>query len=127
MDFGCGWGELLLRSLAAGGTAGDPGPVGVGVDVDEAMLEQVRRLAAERAVEQRSPSSVQPLRITASRPIGLVRRSKSCLGRRGSGVTRAEHGGPAARTTAVRRWLLGDLRPKQLARSSERTSLTLDG
>lgn len=43
VDLGCGWGELLLRAVARGGS-------GTGVDTDEAGLARGRRAAAERGV-----------------------------------------------------------------------------
>jgi SAM-dependent methyltransferase len=43
VDLGCGWGELLLRAVARGGT-------GLGVDTDEATLDRGRRAAAERGL-----------------------------------------------------------------------------
>lgn len=51
LDLGCGWGELLLRAVAAGGSS-DARPTGVGVDTDEAGLARGRRLAAERSLDQ---------------------------------------------------------------------------
>jgi len=47
LDLGCGWGELLLRAVAAGG----PSPrTGVGVDRDEALLERGRAAADTRGL-----------------------------------------------------------------------------
>jgi SAM-dependent methyltransferase len=43
VDLGCGWGELLLRAVARGGT-------GLGMDTDEAGLDRGRRAAAERGL-----------------------------------------------------------------------------
>ncbi|WP_328416921.1 class I SAM-dependent methyltransferase [Micromonospora sp. NBC_00389] len=51
LDLGCGWGELLLRAVAAGGVA----PVatrGVGVDTDDTALARGRRLAAGRSLNR---------------------------------------------------------------------------
>ena len=48
LDVGCGWGELLLRVLAAA-----PEAHGIGVDIDEAALERGRRLAAARGLSDR--------------------------------------------------------------------------
>jgi ubiquinone/menaquinone biosynthesis C-methylase UbiE len=49
LDLGCGWGELLLRTVAAAG--GDC--TGTGVDTDDALLERARRAAVERRLEER--------------------------------------------------------------------------
>ncbi|AXX32688.1 hypothetical protein APASM_5323 [Actinosynnema pretiosum subsp. pretiosum] len=42
-DYGCGWGELLLRAVEA-----TPGARGVGVDSDERAIERGRAAVAER-------------------------------------------------------------------------------
>jgi cyclopropane fatty-acyl-phospholipid synthase-like methyltransferase len=47
LDLGCGWGELLLRSL------GRRGARGVGVDIDDALLERARAAAVTRGVSER--------------------------------------------------------------------------
>jgi cyclopropane fatty-acyl-phospholipid synthase-like methyltransferase len=47
-DFGCGWGELLLRVLQ-----GAPQARGTGVDLKGADLERARRNAAERGLADR--------------------------------------------------------------------------
>jgi SAM-dependent methyltransferase len=52
LDLGCGWGELLLRAVAAGGVAGPVATRGVGVDTDEDTLARGRRLAAERSLNR---------------------------------------------------------------------------
>ncbi|MGC4770227.1 SAM-dependent methyltransferase [Micromonospora sp. DT44] len=52
LDLGCGWGELLLRAVAAGGVAGPVATRGVGVDTDEAVLARGRRLATERSLNR---------------------------------------------------------------------------
>ncbi|MFG1885121.1 SAM-dependent methyltransferase [Micromonospora sp. NPDC049102] len=52
LDLGCGWGELLLRAVAAGGVAGPVATRGVGVDTDEAVLARGRRLAAEKSLNR---------------------------------------------------------------------------
>ncbi|HEV7897807.1 MAG TPA: methyltransferase domain-containing protein [Planosporangium sp.] len=51
LDLGCGWGELLLRAVAAGATA-DPAATGVGVDTDDAALARGRALAAGRSLDR---------------------------------------------------------------------------
>ncbi|MGQ5264834.1 SAM-dependent methyltransferase [Micromonospora sp. ZYX-F-536] len=52
LDLGCGWGELLLRAVAAGGVAGPVATRGVGVDTDDAALARGRRLAASRSLNR---------------------------------------------------------------------------
>lgn len=53
LDLGCGWGELLIRSVLL--ASPDPGPsaTGVGVDSDPAMVTRGRALAAARAAADR--------------------------------------------------------------------------
>jgi SAM-dependent methyltransferase len=75
LDLGCGWGELLLRAVAAGGATGsaathhspatgsaatlqspatgEPSITGIGVDTDEAGLARGRALAADRSLDRR--------------------------------------------------------------------------
>ena len=48
LDIGCGWGELLLRVLAAA-----PGAAGLGLDLDVVALEHGRTLAARRGLADR--------------------------------------------------------------------------
>ncbi|WP_433650956.1 SAM-dependent methyltransferase [Micromonospora zamorensis] len=52
LDLGCGWGELLLRAVAAGGVSGPVATRGVGVDTDDAALARGRRLAAGRSLNR---------------------------------------------------------------------------
>jgi len=52
LDLGCGWGELLLRAVAAGGVAGPVATRGVGVDTDEDALARGRALAAGRSLNR---------------------------------------------------------------------------
>ncbi|MEU8184881.1 methyltransferase domain-containing protein [Micromonospora sp. NPDC049044] len=52
LDLGCGWGELLLRAVTAGGVAGPVATRGVGVDTDDAVLTRGRRLAADRSLSR---------------------------------------------------------------------------
>lgn len=47
-DIGCGWGELLLRVLAA-----HPGATGVGIDISETSIDHARELARERGLDDR--------------------------------------------------------------------------
>ena len=49
LDLGCGWGELLMRAVEAGG----PGTTGVGVDRDEQVLARARPLATSRGLDGR--------------------------------------------------------------------------
>jgi cyclopropane fatty-acyl-phospholipid synthase-like methyltransferase len=48
VDLGCGWGELMLRTLAAASTA-----TGWGVDSDERALARGRANAADRGLDER--------------------------------------------------------------------------
>jgi SAM-dependent methyltransferase len=48
LDLGCGWGELLLRVVAA-----HPGTTGTGADLDRADLDRGRALAAARGLTDR--------------------------------------------------------------------------
>jgi cyclopropane fatty-acyl-phospholipid synthase-like methyltransferase len=52
LDLGCGWGELLLRAVAAGGVAGPAVTTGIGVDTDDAALARGRTLAAGRSLDK---------------------------------------------------------------------------
>ncbi len=49
LDLGCGWGELLMRAVEAGG----PGTTGVGVDTDEQVLARARPLATSWGLDGR--------------------------------------------------------------------------
>jgi cyclopropane fatty-acyl-phospholipid synthase-like methyltransferase len=48
LDLGCGWGELLLRTVAA-----HQATTGTGVDTDRKTLDRGRRLAAQRGLHER--------------------------------------------------------------------------
>ncbi|HEY2672199.1 MAG TPA: class I SAM-dependent methyltransferase, partial [Rugosimonospora sp.] len=48
VDYGCGWGELLLRIAAA-----LPDTKGVGIDTHGPDIERARSAAADRAVDSR--------------------------------------------------------------------------
>jgi cyclopropane fatty-acyl-phospholipid synthase-like methyltransferase len=48
LDLGCGWGELLLRIVAA-----HPASTGTGVDTDRRALDRARRAAAARSLYER--------------------------------------------------------------------------
>lgn len=50
LDLGCGWGELLIRAVAA---TGEATVTGTGVDTYAPDLERARRAAAERGVGDR--------------------------------------------------------------------------
>jgi SAM-dependent methyltransferase len=52
LDLGCGWGELLLQAVAAGGTEGPVPTTGIGVDTSAADLRRGRELAAERSLSE---------------------------------------------------------------------------
>jgi cyclopropane fatty-acyl-phospholipid synthase-like methyltransferase len=47
LDLGCGWGELLMRAVAGGGSSTS----GVGIDTNAELLDRGRALAAERGLE----------------------------------------------------------------------------
>ena len=49
VDLGCGWGELLMRAVVAGGAQA----TGTGVDSDTRVLERGRMLAARRGLADR--------------------------------------------------------------------------
>ena len=49
LDLGCGWGELLIRIVQAGGDQ----CTGTGVDTDEELLDRGRRAAHERGLAER--------------------------------------------------------------------------
>jgi cyclopropane fatty-acyl-phospholipid synthase-like methyltransferase len=53
LDLGCGWGELLLRAVAAGAMADSEGNTGLGIDKNPALLERGRALAVQRGLEGR--------------------------------------------------------------------------
>lgn len=48
LDIGCGWGELLLRVVAAA-----PGATGIGIDLDGDLLARARANAKERGLDDR--------------------------------------------------------------------------
>ncbi|SCG73256.1 class I SAM-dependent methyltransferase [Micromonospora inositola] len=52
LDLGCGWGELLLRAVAAGGVGGAAATTGIGVDTDDAALARGRALAEGRSLDK---------------------------------------------------------------------------
>jgi SAM-dependent methyltransferase len=56
LDLGCGWGELLLRAVAAGGGTTS----GTGVDTDGGALARGRALAGERSLTARVAFVEQP-------------------------------------------------------------------
>jgi SAM-dependent methyltransferase len=55
LDLGCGWGELLLRVVAAA-----PGSTGTGVDLDDGLLERGRSAASGRGLADRVTLVGQP-------------------------------------------------------------------
>ncbi|MFC7467831.1 SAM-dependent methyltransferase [Actinomadura keratinilytica] len=71
LDIGCGWGELLLRVLAA-----VPGATGTGLDLDEEDLARGRALAAERGLAGRVEFLAESATGTRRGPADLV----LCLG-----------------------------------------------
>ncbi|HET9136595.1 MAG TPA: methyltransferase domain-containing protein [Candidatus Kapabacteria bacterium] len=48
LDLGCGWGELLLRALAA-----NPDAKGIGVDTDLSLVDRGEKAAADRGLQNR--------------------------------------------------------------------------
>ncbi|WP_033239756.1 SAM-dependent methyltransferase [Streptomyces albidoflavus] len=71
LDIGCGWGELMLRVLAA-----VPGATGTGLDVDEEDLARGRALAAGRGLAGRVEFLAESATGTRRGPAYLV----LCLG-----------------------------------------------
>jgi cyclopropane fatty-acyl-phospholipid synthase-like methyltransferase len=72
LDVGCGWGELLLRAVAA--ASGKPAVTGIGVDTDAAVLDRARVLAAERGLSEQVrfvPQEASTWRESADRVICL--------------------------------------------------------
>lgn len=67
LDIGCGWGELMLRVLAAA-----PGASGVGLDIDEEDLARGRALAARRGLAGRVEFRAEQAAGTAHGPADLV-------------------------------------------------------
>ena len=60
VDIGCGWAELLLRTVAAA-----PGTRGIGLDIDAASIEHGRWLAEQRGLGKRVRLEVGDARLTA--------------------------------------------------------------
>ncbi|MFE1146148.1 SAM-dependent methyltransferase [Streptomyces albidoflavus] len=71
LDIGCGWGELMLRVLAA-----VPGETGTGLDLDEEDLARGRARAAERGLAGRVEFHAESATGTPRGPADLV----LCLG-----------------------------------------------
>lgn len=67
LDIGCGWGELMLRLLAAA-----PGARGVGIDINADDLALGRRLAAERGLAARVEYAEESGYRTARGPADIV-------------------------------------------------------
>jgi cyclopropane fatty-acyl-phospholipid synthase-like methyltransferase len=53
LDLGCGWGELLMRSVLLASEEPGPAATGIGVDSDPSMVEPGRALAAARGAADR--------------------------------------------------------------------------
>jgi SAM-dependent methyltransferase len=66
LDVGCGWGELMLRLLAA-----VPGATGLGVDLNTDDLARGRAAAAERGLTGRAEFADRPVR-EVSGPFDVV-------------------------------------------------------
>ncbi len=71
LDIGCGWGELMLRILAAA-----PEATGIGIDVNGEDLDRGRRNAAERGLADRVTFVEESADTTTHGPADLV----LCLG-----------------------------------------------
>ncbi|WP_369196980.1 SAM-dependent methyltransferase [Streptomyces djakartensis] len=71
LDIGCGWGELMLRVLAA-----VPGATGTGIDLDGGDLARGRRAAEERGLASRVRFLQESATGTTRGPADLV----LCLG-----------------------------------------------
>jgi SAM-dependent methyltransferase len=67
LDLGCGWGELMLRVLAA-----VPGAVGTGIDLSDADLARGRESAAARGLASRVSFIEESAVATARGPADLV-------------------------------------------------------
>lgn len=67
LDLGCGWGELMLRLLAA-----VPGAVGTGIDLNGRDLARGRDLAAARGLASRASFIEEAAAGTARGPADLV-------------------------------------------------------
>ncbi|MGW5422512.1 SAM-dependent methyltransferase [Streptomyces sp. NPDC003943] len=67
LDIGCGWGEFLLRVLAAA-----PGARGVGIDINSDDLALGRRLATERGLAERVEYAEESARDTGRVPADTV-------------------------------------------------------
>ncbi|WP_217196352.1 SAM-dependent methyltransferase [Streptomyces buecherae] len=67
LDIGCGWGEFLLRTLAA-----TPGATGVGVDLNEEDIARGRALAAARGLDERVTFHAESGVATTRGPADLV-------------------------------------------------------
>jgi len=66
-DLGCGWAELLLRMLAAEGTA-----TGVGIDTDAGAIERGLAAAAARGLRDRVRLEVADIAAMTSGPADVV-------------------------------------------------------
>ncbi len=66
VDVGCGWGELLLRTLAEA-----PSATGLGIDVDAEVIERARRNAVNRGLAGRV-SFADDTAPTAAEPADVV-------------------------------------------------------
>ncbi len=93
LDIGCGWGEFLLRRLAA-----TPGATGVGVDLNEEDIARGRALAAARGLDGRVAFHAESGGATTRGPADLV----LCLGASHALSDTAPPGHTAAALAALR-------------------------
>ncbi|MFD8806679.1 SAM-dependent methyltransferase [Streptomyces sp. NPDC059597] len=96
LDIGCGWGELLLRVLAA-----VPGARGTGIDLDEADLTRGRREAEARGLAARVDFLAESATGTRRGPADLV----LCVG---SSQALSTAGSPTAEALRELRRLVAD-------------------
>ncbi|MGC9542036.1 SAM-dependent methyltransferase [Streptomyces sp. UG1] len=67
LDIGCGWGELMLRILAAA-----PKATGIGIDLNADDLTRARRNAADRGLKERAEFIEESATKTSRGPADLV-------------------------------------------------------
>lgn len=93
LDIGCGWGEFLLRTVAAA-----PGATGTGIDLNVDDVERGRALAAERGLADRVAFHAESGLATTRGPADVV----LCLGASHALTEEAPPGHTAGALTALR-------------------------